>query len=371
MSLRVLFLANASQIGGGNRFLMTLWGGLRARGVEVAVACPEPGPMVDEARTIGVQASVLEYHQPGRTTPIANWVNRRQWRSLLDRWGPTLIHANGPAVARSVMRSARDRGIPVACHVHFPPGDEYMRWAFRRVHAPDAFVFITEYMRIEMGKYVSDVCPNALQFVIHNAVDLERFTPRRPHTLEGRRVGIVANLMPLKGQEDFLEMAQILRERGVRAEYWLAGADIHDTGYREQLEQLAVSFGVDKVVRFLGQVRDVPAVLAQLDILVCASHLESFGLSVIEAMATGLPVVATRVGGIPEVMGDDACGILVEPQAPGQLADAVEMLLADPKKRQAMGESGRARVSRMFSVQTHVERTLAIYRQILADGSSS
>ena len=160
-------------------------------------------------------------------------------------------------------------------------------------------------------------------------------------------------------------MARELTARGIDAEYWVIGKDIHQTGYGAQLQKHVAEMGLINHVRFLGHCPNVPDLLRQLDVVVCSSHVEPFGICVIEAMASARPVVATRVGGIPEIVEDGRNGFLVSPKAPWMLADAVEHLLRDPGLRREFGQSGRERVAKHFSQSAYDHKILAIYETLL------
>ena len=166
----------------------------------------------------------------------------------------------------------------------------------------------------------------------------------------------------MKGHLDFLSMAAELTARGVEAEYLIIGDDIHQTGYKALLENRVRELGLSTRVCFLGHCRNVPDILRQLDIVVCTSHIELFGMCVLEALASARPVVATRVGGIPEIVEDGLNGFLVPPHAPAQLANAVERLLRDSDLRE-FGQSGRLWAERYFNQVVYVEKILAVYHQ--------
>ena len=190
-----------------------------------------------------------------------------------------------------------------------------------------------------------------------------RPNPGRPRAVH--RVGVVANLLPLKGHVDFLDMAAELTARGVEAEYWIIGEDVHRTGYKTELHNRTRELGLEDRVCFRGYCRNVPNLLRELDVVVCSSHVETFGMCVLEAMACAKPVVATSVGGLPEVVDDGVSGILVPPHAPGRLADAVERLLEDPELRITFGRFGRTRAASHFSHEVYVDKMLALYQELV------
>jgi glycosyltransferase involved in cell wall biosynthesis len=135
---------------------------------------------------------------------------------------------------------------------------------------------------------------------------------------------------------------------------------------RAELEALARSLGVAERVRFPGRVGDVAALLRDAEVLVHPARWEGFGLAVLEAMLCGLPVVASRVSSLPELVADGETGILVPPDDPAALATALGILLEDRAQAMAMGEAGLRRSRERFSVAQMAEQTVRVYRQVLA-----
>jgi glycosyltransferase involved in cell wall biosynthesis len=132
---------------------------------------------------------------------------------------------------------------------------------------------------------------------------------------------------------------------------------------RARLESLAREIGTRLLLP--GRVGDVAAVLRRADLLVHAARWEGFGLALLEAMLCGLPVVATRVSSIPEIVWDGDTGLLVPPDDPGALRAALERLLADEPLRRRLGEAGRERARTEFSVERMARRTLAVYEEVV------
>ena len=161
------------------------------------------------------------------------------------------------------------------------------------------------------------------------------------------RVCMVASMhLPDKGHGDLLQAAAILKARGVGAQFLL----VSDGGLRKDLEAQARALGLGDDVVFLGRRDDVPSVLVRADIVAHPSWSEGFPNAVLEAMCAARPVVATRVGGIPEVMRDGEHGILISPERPAELATALEKLIAHPLAAHVMGLRGRQHVEREFSL---------------------
>ncbi len=200
--------------------------------------------------------------------------------------------------------------------------------------------------------------------VIPYGVDLERFAPAPRVPGAGGRVtvGAASRLSPEKGFDVLLRAVAMLRERGVALEVVLAG----DGPSRPGLERLAHELGLDGRVEFLGEVAHeaVPGVLQQLDIFVMPSTWEGFGVSALEASAMELPVVASDIHGIPDVVLDGETGILAPPADVPALADAIARLAGDAELRRSMGAAGRAYVEREYRWQENAALMERLYAEM-------
>jgi len=178
-------------------------------------------------------------------------------------------------------------------------------------------------------------------------------------------VGVISRLNPLKGIEYFLDAAARLSARFGPARFVVVGDGI-DPYYRESLERRTAALGLAGKVIFTGFRLDMESVVAELDVSVLPSLSEGLSNVLLESMAAGIPVVATRVGGNPEVVEDGATGFLVPPRDSGALVDAVARLLSNPALAAAFGQAGRKRAEREFSVSRLVAETENLYRKLLA-----
>ena len=178
-------------------------------------------------------------------------------------------------------------------------------------------------------------------------------------------LGVVCELRAQKALEVLFEAAALLLAEFPTLKVLVAG----DGPERARLEEGARRLGVANTVLFLGIRRDVPAVLAAVDVAVLSSDYEGSPLSVMEYMAAAKPVVSTRVGGVPELVKEDVHGLLVEPRDPEALAEAVTRLLRDPALAKRLGAEGRQRQQREFSLEAMVRRIEDLYEELwLASG---
>jgi glycosyltransferase involved in cell wall biosynthesis len=193
--------------------------------------------------------------------------------------------------------------------------------------------------------------------VVHCGIDPGSYEPVR-HQGRGSRLLFVGRLAAVKGLPVLLEALALLRQTQPDVVLTLAG----DGSDRQALERRAAELGVHEHVRFLGyqSQAEVRELLRQADVFVSSSFAEGVPVVLMEAMAAGVPVVATRIAGIPELVEDGVCGFLVPPGDPEPLAEKVEVLLADPRIRDRFAIAGRAKVEREFNLSTESQRLCQI-----------
>jgi len=264
--------------------------------------------------------------------------------------------------------AARMAGVPVvASALHSTGWPDRVQFA-NRLLAPltDAFIAVAE----PHARYLAahEGCTATKVRVVPNGVDVKRFCPRTPN--DGLRksldlpdgapvVGIVAALRPEKNHWLFLSAADRVLRESPDARFLIVG----DGPQRELLEALARLLSVSHAVRFLGTRNDVPEVLALIDVLALTSHIEANPVSILEAMAAGKPVVATRVGSVDRAVQDGHTGYLVSPGNEEELARRLIELLRNRVAATAMGRAGRQFVLENASIG----RMVAGYEDLLAD----
>jgi glycosyltransferase involved in cell wall biosynthesis len=198
--------------------------------------------------------------------------------------------------------------------------------------------------------------------VIHPGVKaIARRSPKRADPSRPIAIGTVARLVPVKGLDVLIGAMLLLKDRSRSVTLEVIGAGPE----RERLERATAGAGLADIVRFIGWRDDVRALMVHWDIYVQPSLSEGFGIAAVEAMAQGLPVVATRVGGLPEVVMDTETGILVAPRDSQALANAIDTLIADPALRLRMGNAGRDRATGHFSLEREADTMQRVYDRLL------
>lgn len=229
--------------------------------------------------------------------------------------------------------------------------------------ADDVVVVLSDALRTYLVSH--RIVPARKISVVHYGVELEPVQPtisRVDMRLgEGPVVLLPARLEPRKDHATFFKAAQLVLRQHPDAQFLLAGDG--EPTYRASLEKLAAPLG--QSLHFLGSRNDVPALMALADLVVLSSTTEGLGLVLLEAMRARRPVVATRVGGVPEIVVDQVTGLLVQPGAPDQLAAGMLELLGNSRLSARMGEAGRKRVEAEFTVDRMAEKMAAVYESLL------
>jgi glycosyltransferase involved in cell wall biosynthesis len=204
--------------------------------------------------------------------------------------------------------------------------------------------------------------------LIYNGVDSSFFESAIPSRTRVRNtlglndhervVIMVANFIGYKGHADLLQAASLVLKQIPSAIFLLVG---EDRGIKEELKRQALSLGILERIRFMGQRDDIPQLMAASDVSVLASHEEGFSNVILESMASGLPVVATRVGGNGEAVLDGVTGWLVPEKNPVEMSKKLVDLLRDPKRAKSWGELGRKRVKGLFTVDKMVQAHMELY----------
>ncbi|HET7313027.1 glycosyltransferase, partial [Salinisphaera sp.] len=245
------------------------------------------------------------------------------------------------------------------------------RW-LRRLLAPTISRFVP--VSADLARWLEqDVrIPRSRIRLIRNGIDIARFAPGSRVPVEGlpapdadtRVIGTVGRLDPVKGFDDLLQaMAKLVARRDLPRLHLVV---VGDGPEHERLRERIASLGLEERVTLAGQRDDADALLRLFDVYVCSSIAEGIALTILEAMATGLPVVATAVGGNPELVRDGETGLLTPARQPEALADALARVLAQPERARAMGEAARRRVEAEFSIDAMVDGYIKLYDELLA-----
>ncbi len=293
------------------------------------------------------------------------------WRlsRLIRQLRPAIVHAHDPhgvamaALALSMSTGPATPPLVASRRVDFHlRGSALSRWKYRQV---DCFICASETIRQML---TADGVAEARSVTVHEGIDLGRVAAAPPAKLHEELwlphhapiVGNVAALVPHKGQKHLVEAAALVVREVPDARFVIAG----EGELRASLERQIREHRLDKHVMLAGFRPDVLSLHQAFDLFVMSSVTEGLGTSLLDAMAAGRAIVATRAGGIPEVVVDGVTGLLVPPRDHGAMAAAIVRLLKDAALRQRMGEAGLARARERFSAERMVQDTLRVYRRV-------
>jgi glycosyltransferase involved in cell wall biosynthesis len=359
-------------IGGTERQVLNLVRNHDRGRFEVHLACfRRAGPLLQEIDP--AEVTLADFPITTLPSPRTLWQQWRLARHVRAR-GIRVVHSFGFYANVFAIPAARLGGATVVVASIRDTGDHLTRlqkamqkWACR---AADHVLVNAQAIRTVLVEQGYD--PSRIS-VIPNGIDLSQFgdRARTKAVREGLRlpptapvVAVFSRLNRLKGIEYFLEAAAVLAKRFEEVRFLIVGDSISQL-YRDELEALARSLGLADRVLFTGFRGDVPALLSEVSVSVLPSLSEGLSNVVLEAMAAGVPVVATSVGGTPEMVEDGVTGLLVPPRDARALAEAIGSLLADPLRGRSIGDAGRRRVAERFSLEATVHATAQLYERLL------
>lgn len=360
-------------LGGGEIYLLNLARGCIDTGMEVHVVSEPEGRLIDEARALG--AAVAPY----RLNSLDPYVTARRLAKYLRRHGAAIVHSGGVRADFIANRAARRSGTLAVNTVHVEVGASIADRGSRAGARFRAALQRSAWRRTDAIVAVSHAVARSVQglgippqriTVAHGGIDAKRVrdagakTPDLGSTLPPGRplVGCVARLEPVKGVSDFVRAAAVLATQRPEMAFVVVG----DGSQIDSLRTLAAGLGLGTRIAFTGSVVPSAGIMARCDIVAVPSLSEGLGMVALEAMALGVPVVATRVGGLPEVVSDGVTGLLVPARDPAAMTAAMGELLGDAARRFAMGEAGLNRVLTEFSLDLMLQRHRSIYRTLLA-----
>ena len=351
---RVLLVIADSSRSGGPEHVLTLAKELTAAGWVALVACP-PGELVARCRKDGLEVSPIQMNGRGwASAPI-------QLRQLARRSGARVVHSHGLR-AGALVRRAHTAAPQV--HTHHLDGwftSSQLRVAIHRheLKALERSAQLQIAVSNSVAEFLTDqvgadpwrlrVVPNG----IHPLPDCRRAAPN------GRRVGLLARLTQSKGVDIAILALSTPAGRNLSLQIGGSGPELL------ALVDLAYTSGVADRVHFLGEVADRERFFATCDLAWVPSRAEPFGLTACEAMSSGLPVVASRVGGLPEILDPPRAGLVVGAANPAALASVSAGLLDDPQRYAALSAAGPDRIRRRFSASRMGALTRGVYREAI------
>lgn len=366
-ALKILQISSAQTLGGGERHLADLANGLARRGHEVYAALRPKSPLIGELKEVPAENIT--------TLSLRNSLDAKSARELAKLVSKNDIEIVAVHMARDYPLAAYAARMNPAArlivtrHVLFPLS------RLHRITLTRAARIIAVSQAVARQLRADRVAPPERISVVLNGIDVARFAKAKQQFERSRflrewklptdslLVGTVGELTPLKGQEEFLRAAATVAQQYPNAYFIVAGID-HSRGnkHRARIEHLIEELKLTERVRLIGWLEDLAQLYCGLDLFVSASHTESFGLAIAEAMASGTAVVATETEGARELIKQGDSGLLVPIGEVDKLAQAIVMLLKDPDERVRLTCAAQQAAAASFDVERMIAQTEELYR---------
>lgn len=335
---------------------------------DAAFIGPGSGPLVDELLERKVETIAARVESVSWRAPLNLISQVREKRELLRRVGAKIVHMNEPGWNSDLVLAARLERIPVALHLHNPQliSRENLNYSIAKK------VFLCSAAQMEVIGNIEPIRDKLV--VLHNAVDVDAFS--NAHSIreeiglpeEALVIGTVAQIGYRKGVDLFLDTADQLLDRHPQLKFVIVGpqATKEESYFRVMMARMQQG-RLKRQVVYLGGRKDIPNVMSSFDIFFLPTRAEPFGMVIIEAMAAGVPVVATHVGGIPEIITSSEIGRTVRELAPEAYASAINDLVEmGDSHRRRLGEQGRTSLAGRFDLASMRDTLQPIYQQLIA-----
>lgn len=361
MSLKIFHLDSEKNWRGGEQQIIYLAEELEKAGHKNFIIAPPRTKLEEKTQSLGIKFFPLAIS--------GEWDLRAAWRlrKLISSESPDILHCHSAHAHSISLLACLGRNYPqiiVSRRVDFP-----IHFKGKYTYKVSKIIAVSEGIKKVL---IAGGIKEENLAVVRDGIDVDYFH-RQPSEQSLYKkfnlnpskpiVGIIAALAPHKDYPNFLQAAYLVHQKLPEAQFLIVGEGDEE----KKIKELAKRLGVEGIVIFAGFRSDIPAVLSLLDIFVLASYLEGMGQALVEAMAIGLPIVATNVGGIPDVVVDGVSGFLVPPRQPEKLAEKIVELLQDKGKRKSFAEAGMKRAAE-FNKQKMATETEKIYKQVLENG---
>lgn len=377
---RVLYINQTAKISGAERSLLSFFEKIDRKLIEPILLLPEDGPLLKETEKIGIETIVLPYlikfgesHSLFKLSRILRAVYMIV--EIIKRKKIDIVHSNSPRAGFIGGLSARLALVPSVIHVrdiHQSPFSNYFKASILDALS-DKIIAVSNATKISIGEKRRSLIKKV--DVVYNGIDIEKidsmmFRDFRKEIGVDNDVKLIASigiLHPVKGHDTLIKSIPLVKEKFPLLKALIVGDCFleKEREYRDELKNLAESVGVLGDVIFTGFREDIFNVLKAIDIFVLPSkYPDPFPRALLEASAMKKPIIATRVGGIPEIIKDGFSGILIEPEDHLTLANAIILLLEKDELAHSLAFRSRKILEENFTIEKHLEKILYLYFEI-------
>lgn len=365
--MNIAYITESTGTSGGTEQLILLIKGLKNKGHNISLICQPKSEIINRLANTGIKIKTIKMRQD---YDVLSAINLRKF--LKDEKIELLHshHSRAHAIGLLATLGLKNVKFVVTRQVVFNLRKNIFSQLKYKSERINKYIAISEAVKKKLLNYGID---NAKIEVIYNSTDTIKFNPNVESNVR-KELGIpdnlfvcclVSNYSYYKGHTFFLEAIPEITKNFPEAKFLIAGVIIND------LKDIARNLNIANNIFFLGFRRDIPQILKASNLLVCPSIEEGLGVAIIEAMAMELPVVATNVGGISELVQNKLSGILIESKNAKALSDAIIYMIKNPEDAKKMGKKGRELVVKNFSFETMISKHEKLYAELLNKDSFS
>ncbi|GLI18569.1 glycosyl transferase group 1 [Tepidanaerobacter syntrophicus] len=360
--IKVLHVLSDTNVGGAGRYIFNLLSNKYETSFEAAVACPKGGELEKELRERNIQVFPLEGGESS-----TNMSQIKSLRRIISQEKFDIVHTHASFAGRIAGKMAGAKVVMTRHSIMGGGAGPVKRMITRLISRifTDKIIAISRAVKINL---IESGVPADMITIIYNGIDTTKFecvkgTLRKELNItpDTPIIGMVARLVPEKGYEYAINAFYRVIKDYPNALLVIIGSG----SLEKNLKNMCSELGIESNVIFMGYRQDVENLMADFDLFVLSSVSEGLGLSLLEAMALGKPVVATITGGIPEVIKDGTNGLLVQPGNDVYLAESIVKILSDKDLARRLGDEAKKTVVEKFSSKTMIEKTEKVYQEVL------
>ncbi len=369
---KIAYLANSEHVGGGNRSLLSMVQKVKEKGHEILIFVPAEGDFTSLLKAKNFQYKVVN-HRLGQFSKSAFFLRLLQYIKALKSFSPDILHANDLYCYFIASFVAKILKVPIICHIRFSVEEESVKHYMRIL--PEVIIFNSYYMKNLFLNKNPDFSCSVRNEVVYNFFDpSEYYCPQQREILRERwrvgdcfLVGMIGNFSPQKGHDTYLYMAKKLLKSSCDFRFVIVGKDLDPSKKNEErIKKLIKSLSIEDYIIWLGYQKDVGKILSALDVLVVPSIYEPFGRVAVEGLLAGLPVVASRTGGLIEILEDAPYGFLVDRNNYNEFANIVRNI-KNKKLSFPLVDNRNYAISR-FGIEANLKLLMKLYDSLIGYG---